>query len=1170
VTAGKGRQEPARAPSFSEIGLAAGAGMSGEADAESSAIDRAADRFERDWKAGRVPLIEDYLAGAPGERRGRLFEELLYVERELRSRSGDLPDAEDYRRRFPDFADVIDRNFAGPCAGVAIQRRAELPTTVGDAVNCPVPHGTPPVSRAQDPRFRVLRHHADGGIGRVSVALDLELHRQVALKELQDRFADDPEFRQRFLLEVEVTGRLEHPGVIPVYSLGRDEQGRPFYAMRFIEGEDLERAISRFHAADAGPARDPGERALTLRRLLRRFVDVCNVVAYAHSRGVLHRDLKPGNILLGPYGETLVVDWGMAKRLDGPATPSGMGDETPGSDGQASGTATAQGLILGTIPYMSPEQADGGSVGTRSDVYSLGATLYHIVAGRAPIAKGDKLAMLSCVRRGEFSPPRQVNPRVPAALEAICQKAMRGRPEDRYASPRALADEIEHWLADEPVSAWREPWAVRARRWLARRRSAVASAVAAAAVAVATIAIAYLLYDYRLRIVERTARADKLLAALQTAEVTQVTAIVEELLPLRSIVLERLRSITRAAAPGRSRRNAALALVSDDPSQAEYLLGRIVQEDVDPREISVVRQFLFDHQRGSIPEPRLWQVLEEGRGRGSPNLGAAGVLALYCPDDPRWVEFATPIASALVLKAAPAIGDWREVFQPIERRLLGPLRAIFGDVRRPRETRSLAVSLLLLHDFAVQPDNPARDRDLAELIGDANPDEFLVIRRALIDPQTAAAELLKKLQGEGPFDEIAARRRGRIATALVVLRAPDRAWPLLARNRSADVAVRTEMIHDFAAYGVDPGVLAARLAVETDTAARRALVLALGEYAAAAIPEQARRLVVERLRALYAHDGDPGTHSAIEWLLHTKWNLGRELDPIDESSSAHEPAADRDWFRNTDGVTMAVIRAVEPIEFEIGSPEDEDGRDSDERIHTVGLDRSFAIATREVTVAHFERYLDSEPGARHVPASNRAANDAQCPVVGIDWFAAAGYCNWLSRREKLDPYYLIRGPVLSIPHREGLGYRLPSEHEWEYACRAGVRASRPHGASEALLVKYAWFVVNSEKHPHPVGLKQPNDLGLFDILGNAFEWTEDRYSPDRDAARPRPDRAGAKIEAPEPEIEVVLRGGSFNGPATSLRSAYRERSAPSAPLGTYGFRYARTLKLAPAQSVRAR
>ncbi len=496
--------------------------MSDGPNGESSEIDLVADRFERAWKAGQAPAIEDYLAGATGETRGRLFEELLIVERELRSRHGEIPDVEAYRRRFPDLIDVIDRNFTGPPGSPATEFYAGgAPTSCGAALSRPVTDGTTPAPKAHDPRFRVLRHHADGGIGRVSVALDLELHRQVALKELKDQFADDPEFRQRFLREVEVTGRLEHPGVIPVYSLGRDERGRPFYAMRFIEGEDLEEAITSFHAADLRPAREPGERALALRRLLRRFIDVCNVVAYAHSRGVLHRDLKPRNILLGPYGETLVVDWGMAKRAGGLATAA----ETPGDPvvrgPEESCQETQHGMILGTIPYMSPEQAEGGSVGTKSDVYGLGATLYHIVTGRPPIARGDRYTMLMHARQGEFPPPRQVNQRVPAALAAICQKAQSRAPDDRYASPRALADEIEHWLADEPISAWREPWPVRARRWVARHRTPVAAA--AAALAVAVVAIGYLLFDYQLRIAEqRGFRADALVAALRTAAVKEV------------------------------------------------------------------------------------------------------------------------------------------------------------------------------------------------------------------------------------------------------------------------------------------------------------------------------------------------------------------------------------------------------------------------------------------------------------------------------------------------------------------------------------------------------------------------------------------------------------------------------------------------------------------------
>ncbi len=386
-------------------------------------------------------------------------------------------------------------------------------------------------------RFRIVRPHAQGGIGKVFVAYDAELQREVALKQIRPERADDADSRARFLLEAEVTGRLEHPGIVPVYGLGMDDEGQPFYAMRFVRGTSFEEAIRQFHRADADPKRDPRERSMALRYLLTRFVDVCQTVAYAHSRGVLHRDLKPANILLGPFNESLVVDWGLAKvygrgaseptrtkpagESSPPARPAAderqpgagreasaaavatdPGGEARGEDateppssepplGFSSSTDTAAGTAFGTPAYMSPEQASGrlDQLGPTSDVYSLGAMLYTLLAGRPSFdyVWCDVTALMDRVRQSEFSPPRKVNPRVPRALEAVCLKAMQNRPEDRYPTATALAGEIERWLGDEPVRAARESVPARVARWGRRHRPVVAGIAVLLVTAVAAL-----------------------------------------------------------------------------------------------------------------------------------------------------------------------------------------------------------------------------------------------------------------------------------------------------------------------------------------------------------------------------------------------------------------------------------------------------------------------------------------------------------------------------------------------------------------------------------------------------------------------------------------------------------------------------------------------------------
>ncbi len=355
-------------------------------------------------------------------------------------------------------------------------------------------------------RFRILRPHAEGGLGRILVARDEELHREVALKEMLSRHAHDTESRARFLMEAEITGGLEHPGVVPIYGLGQYADGRPFYAMRFIRGDSLKEAIERFHRDDArsveppqqpADARQPADTApppeqadkpsrprafdsVEFRKLLGRFIDVCNAVEYAHSRGVLHRDLKPGNIMLGKYGETLVVDWGLAKPLGRREGSTNEGETTLRPESGSGSHPTQFGSAVGTPAYMSPEQAAGelDAMGPASDVYSLGATLYCLLAGRSPFSGPSAGEVLRRVQKGDYEPVHSVRPDVPKPLQAICQRAMARSPRHRYASPSALAEDIERWLADEPVSAFQEPLPMRARRWLRRHPKTIAALAA--------------------------------------------------------------------------------------------------------------------------------------------------------------------------------------------------------------------------------------------------------------------------------------------------------------------------------------------------------------------------------------------------------------------------------------------------------------------------------------------------------------------------------------------------------------------------------------------------------------------------------------------------------------------------------------------------------------------
>ncbi len=330
-------------------------------------------------------------------------------------------------------------------------------------------------------RFRILRFHDEGGLGQVFQAQDTELNRTVALKEIQERYVQDRISRDRFFREAQITGGLEHPGIVPVYGMGYHEDGRPYYAMRLIRGKSFRGVIREFHDANQNTNKF-ADRAIELRRLLARFVDACQAIGYAHRRGVIHRDIKPDNIMVGRYGETLVVDWGLAKRIDtpeesvDPTIPAEEPLELPDGDY----LQTQSGRAMGSPHYMSPEQARGdvALLGPATDVYSLGATLFVLLTNTTAATGPTAKEVVRKVAEGRIRTPREVNPQVPLPLDAICQQAMRLTPESRYATTTELTEDIERFLADEPVSACRETFTERAFRYARKHRQQVLAAVA--------------------------------------------------------------------------------------------------------------------------------------------------------------------------------------------------------------------------------------------------------------------------------------------------------------------------------------------------------------------------------------------------------------------------------------------------------------------------------------------------------------------------------------------------------------------------------------------------------------------------------------------------------------------------------------------------------------------
>jgi formylglycine-generating enzyme required for sulfatase activity len=339
-----------------------------------------------------------------------------------------------------------------------------------------------------------------------------------------------------------------------------------------------------------------------------------------------------------------------------------------------------------------------------------------------------------------------------------------------------------------------------------------------------------------------------------------------------------------------------------------------------------------------------------------------------------------------------------------------------------------------------------------------------------------------------------------------------------------------------------------------ETSVRRALILALGTYGADTFSPADRDPLIPKLLDRYRTDPDAGIHGSAEWVLR-QWKQDDALEAADAELRQLKDPGQRRWFVNSRRQTFVKIEG--PVEFRMGSPENEPDRSYSETPDRRIISHRFAIATKEVTVEQYQEFVQANPGVDHA-RNDRYRPDPKGPMNQVTWYHAAGYCNWLSEQEGLPKDQWCYLPNAQGQYDKGMtipadvlrrtGYRLPSEAEWEYACRAGAMTSRSYGLSINLLEAYARYQANSKDHTWKCGSLFPNDLGLFDMLGNVLEWCQDR------SGTYQPGKADPTID----DIPRLLRGGTFAGLPAFVRSAYRLSDAPADRNSFVGFRLART------------
>jgi serine/threonine protein kinase/formylglycine-generating enzyme required for sulfatase activity len=708
-------------------------------------------------------------------------------------------------------------------------------------------------------------------------------------------------------------------------------------------------------------------------------------------------------------------------------------------------------------------------------------------------------------------------------------------------------------------------------------------------------------------------QASALRRGLLDATTNEVPTIVQDMAPYRRWLDPLLRDAHAQAEKDNDRRkllHTSLALLPVEASQVEYLSNRLL--DAEPDEVHVIADALAPHKDQLLD--KLWTVVQApDKDKQAQRLRAAAALAKYEPESDQWAKCSVLVVNDLVRENSIFLGQWSKAYRPVKDSFLAPLADIFRD-RRPGRAAERALATNLLADYAA--DQPQL---LADLLMDADDKELALLYPKLkergdegVSVLTGAIDARLPPGATEDAKEKLAKRQANAAVVLLRMNQPGRVWPLL--KHCPDPRVRSYLIHRLSPLGAEVEPILQRLEDEPDVTVRRALLLSLGEFDDNALSPEARTALVSKVQAIYCTDTDAGLHAAAEWLLRRmkqeawlgrvdeRWakdgvQRHRRLEGVRRLLRTDQEKAPPQWYVTGQGQTMVVVPG--PVGVLMGSPATEAGRLPPEIQHKRRIDRTFAIAAKAVTVEQYRRFAS----CYGVGAIEQWACTPDSPVIGTSWFDAAAYCNWLSEQEGLPPSEWCYEPVVDreavsalacssagllasprgplgaacglLPGRaapryeagmklpsnylQRQGYRLPTEAEWEYACRAGSTTSRSFGETDELLGEYGWYQQNARGRTWPGGSKKPNDLGLFDLHGNVLSWCQETYKDYPEAQGETPYEDNERDLVVNIQDTRVVRGGSFSRSASGVRSADRGGDVPSNRNIVFGFRPARTI-----------